>query len=87
VVKAFNTVGNALMIKPKLAGGPPSMFIAGNDDDAKKLVTQVCSAFGWETVDVGGIEGSRYLEPMCLTWVLHGIRSGGWTHAFKMLHG
>jgi 8-hydroxy-5-deazaflavin:NADPH oxidoreductase len=87
VVKAFNTVGNALMVNPKLPGGPPGMFIAGNDADAKKLVTQVCDAFGWETVDIGGIEGSRYIEPMCLVWVLHGIRTGRWTHAFKMLHG
>jgi hypothetical protein len=23
---------------------------------------------------------------MCMTWVLHGVISGSWTHAFKMLH-
>jgi predicted dinucleotide-binding enzyme len=87
VVKAFNTVGNPLMINPKFPGGPPSMFICGDDADARKIVSQVCDAFGWEVVDIGGIEGSRYLEPMCLVWVLHGIRSGSWNHAFKMLHG
>lgn len=86
VVKAFNTVGNALMIDPQLPGGPPDMFIAGNDDDAKKIVTQICAHFGWGAIDLGGIEGSRHLEPMCLIWVLHGIRSKSWTHAFKMLH-
>lgn len=87
VVKAFNTVGNALMIKPKLPGGPPDMFLCGNDDDAKKTVTQICEQFGWGVIDIGGIEGARYLEPMCMVWVLHGIRSGKWTHAFKMIHG
>lgn len=87
VVKAFNTVGNALMIHPKLPGGPPTMFIAGNDDEAKKIVSQVCQAFGWESLDCGGIEASRWLEPMCLLWVAHGFRTGKWNHAFKMLHG
>jgi predicted dinucleotide-binding enzyme len=85
VVKAFNTVGNALMVNPDLPGGPPDMFLCGNDDDAKRLVSQVCRHFGWGVIDLGGIEASRYLEPMCMTWVLHGMKSGGWSHAFKML--
>ena len=86
VVKAFNTVGNPLFFKPQLAGGPPDMFIAGNDAAAKKLVSQVCDAFGWGMIDLGGIEASRHLEPMCMVWVLHGVLSGSWVHAFKMLH-
>ncbi|MEA2328942.1 MAG: 8-hydroxy-5-deazaflavin:NADPH oxidoreductase [Thermoanaerobaculia bacterium] len=86
VVKAFNTVGNPLFFKPELTGGPPDMFIGGNDADAKKLVSQVCEAFGWGVIDLGGIEASRYLEPMCMAWVVHGVISGTWTHAFKMLH-
>lgn len=85
VVKAFNTVGNAHMIDPQFPGGPPTMFIAGNDAGAKKLVTQVCEAWGWDVADLGGIESSRYLEPMCLTWVLYGIHTGSWNHAFKLL--
>lgn len=86
VVKAFNTAGNLLMIDPKLHGGPPDMFICGNDEAAKKLVSQICVQFGWGVIDIGGIEGSRHLEPMCMVWVLHGIRTKSWTHAFKMLH-
>ena len=86
VVKAFNTVGNPLFFKPDLPGGPPDMFIGGNDADAKKLVSQVCDAFGWGVVDLGGIEASRYLEPMCMAWVVHGVISGTWMHAFKLLH-
>jgi predicted dinucleotide-binding enzyme len=85
VVKAFNTVGNALMIKPEFPGGPPDMFIAGNDADAKKVVAQICDHFGWGLVDLGGIESSRHLEPMCMVWVIHGFLSGSWNHAFKML--
>ncbi len=85
IVKAFNTVGNPHMIHPDFPGGPPTMFIAGNDPDAKELVTQVCEAWGWEVADLGGIEASRYLEPMCMAWVVYGIRTGQWNHAFKML--
>jgi len=87
VVKAFNTVGNAFFYKPQLPGGPPDMFLCGDDEDAKRTVSQVCDAFGWGVVDIGGIDGARYLEPMCVVWVAHGLRSGSWTHAFKLLHG
>jgi 8-hydroxy-5-deazaflavin:NADPH oxidoreductase len=85
VVKAFNTVGNAHMVHPDFPGGPPDMFLCGNDDDAKKIVSQICEHFGWGVIDLGGIDASRHLEPMCVVWVLHGIRSGSWSHAFKML--
>src|ERR1043166_9189390 len=85
VVKAFNTVGNAHMIHPQFPDGPPTMFIAANDADAKKLVTQICETWGWDVADLGGIESSRYLEPMCMAWVIYGIRSGSWNHAFKLL--
>lgn len=85
VVKAFNTVGNTLFYRPQLPGGPPDMFICGNDPAAKIAVSRICSEFGWGVIDIGGIEGARYLEAMCMTWVLHGILSGGWNHAFKML--
>jgi predicted dinucleotide-binding enzyme len=85
VVKAFNTVGSPFMFRPAFAGGPPTMFICGNDADAKATVARFLTDFGWETADIGGIEGSRYLEPMCLTWVLYGFQSGTWGHAFKLL--
>ncbi len=85
VVKAFNTVGHAHMVKPDFPGGPPDMFICGNDEDAKARVRQICEEFGWPTIDMGGIDASRLLEPMCLVWVHHGFRQGSWNHAFKML--
>src|SRR5919112_2665295 len=85
VVKAYNTVGNGLMVDPDLPGGPPSMFIGGDSDDAKRDVTELLESTGWDVVDLGGIEASRYLEPMCLAWVLHGVRTGSWGHAFRLL--
>lgn len=86
VVKAFNTVGNALMVDPDLPGGPPTMFIGG-DEDGKATVTGILEEFGWEVSDLGGIETSRLLEPICLAWSYHGIRAGSWDHAFKLLSG
>ncbi len=85
VVKVFNTVGNALMVDPRLPGGPPDMFLCGNDAAAKETVARICAELGWPTIDVGGIEGSRLLEPLCILWVLYGVRTGTWTHAVKLL--
>lgn len=85
VVKAFNIVGNALMVDPRLPGGPPTMLIGGNDEGAKKEVTEILTNFGWETIDLGGIEAARLLEPMCWAWVMTGVRTGKWMHAFKLL--
>jgi 8-hydroxy-5-deazaflavin:NADPH oxidoreductase len=87
VVKAYNTVGNTLMVDPDLPGGPPSMFIGGESADAKGLVSELLESTGWDVVDLGGIDASRYLEPMCIAWVLHGARTGEWGHAFRLLRG
>ena len=85
VVKAFNTVGNPHMVRPKFPGGPPDMFFCGNDAEAKKTVAEILRAFGWGVVDLGGIESSRYLEPMAMVWILHFFATGSGNHAFKLL--
>ncbi len=85
VVKAWNIVGNASMFRPSFPGGPPDMLIAGNDAEAKKRVGEILAEFGWETIDLGGIESSRYLEAMCLAWVLAAASTGDWNRAFKLL--
>jgi len=85
VVKAFNHVGNAHFIKPQFKDGPPTMFICGNDGGAKKTVTGLLETFGWSVIDIGGIEGSRLLEPLAMLWILYGFRTNTWSHAFKLL--
>jgi predicted dinucleotide-binding enzyme len=85
VVKAFNTVGNAFFFKPEFPGGPPTMFLCGNDEGAKSKAAAVCKDFGWDVLDVGGIDSSHFLESMCMVWVLTGMKSGVWSQAFKML--
>jgi hypothetical protein len=85
VVKAYNIVGNSQMVDPQLPGGPPTMLIGGNDEDAKSVVADLLRSTGWEVADLGGIEVSRYLEPLCLAWVLYGMRNNSWNHAFRVL--
>jgi predicted dinucleotide-binding enzyme len=85
VVKAFNIVGNAHMVDPKFPGGPPDMFVCGNDAAAKTTVADICTSFGWPVTDIGGIDGARLLEPLCILWVKFGLSTGGWDNAFKML--
>ena len=87
VVKAYNTVGNALMVDPDLRGGPPTMFIAGDDAEAKTTVTRLLEETGWDVADLGGIENSRWLEGMAMAWVAYGRRTGTWSHAFRLLRG
>jgi predicted dinucleotide-binding enzyme len=85
VVKAFNIVGNAHMVDPQFPGGPPDMFIAGDDAGAKETVGGILKDFGWEVIDLGGIESSRYLEPMAMVWILHAFQLKKGNHAFKLL--
>jgi 8-hydroxy-5-deazaflavin:NADPH oxidoreductase len=73
-VKAFSSVGHALMVSPKL-GARPSMFICGNDESAKKIVTGILEQLGWEAEDVGMAEGARAIEPLCMLWCAQSHRA------------
>jgi hypothetical protein len=84
-VKAFSCVGHAFMINPTFPGGPPSMFICGNDDAAKASVRALLTELGWETVDMGPVEAARAIEPLCMLWCIPGLTKNRWTHAFKLL--
>ena len=84
-VKALNSVGSGFMINPDFGGIKPSMFICGNDAEAKKQVTTILDQFGWETEDMGAAEAARAIEPLCILWCLPGFLSNDWMHAFKVL--
>ncbi len=86
VVKAFNIVGNPSFFRPAFPGGPPDMFLCGNDPAAKRVVTGLLHDFGWSSViDIGGIDGSRELEALCVLWVKAGLAIGNFQIAFKLL--
>jgi predicted dinucleotide-binding enzyme len=84
-VKAFNSVGSACMVNPQFEGGTPTMFICGNDEAAKKRVSEVLTRFGWETADMGKAEAARAIEPLCILWCIPGFLHNDWVHAFKLI--
>jgi predicted dinucleotide-binding enzyme len=85
LVKAFNSLGNQLMVNPDFGGVRPTMFICGDDDHAKRQVAEIVELFGFEVEDMGGAEAARAIEPLCILWCIPGFLRGQWTHAFKLL--
>ena len=83
-VKAFNSVGNALMVHPQLKG-KPTMFICGNNEASKQHVFAILEQFGWEVADLGKAEAARAIEPLCMLWCIPGFLRNEWAHAFKLL--
>jgi predicted dinucleotide-binding enzyme len=84
-VKAFNSVGNARMVNPVFDGGRPTMFICGNDAEAKRVVTRILDQFGWDAEDMGAAIAARAIEPLCMLWCIPGFLHNHWMHAFKLL--
>ena len=85
VVKCFNTVGNSQMVNPRRREA--EMLICGDDSTAKAQVTKIVKDFGWKgTIDIGGIEGARWLEALVPLWVRVGTEFKTWDHVFEVLH-
>ena len=85
-VKAFNSVGSALMVNPSFAGGKPTMFYCGNDAAAKDIAAKIIDQLGWEGADMGTAKAARALEPLCQLWCIPGFRDNAWTnHAFRLM--
>jgi 8-hydroxy-5-deazaflavin:NADPH oxidoreductase len=84
VVKCFNTVANAQMVDPKFSSGRPPMLICGNDAAAKRRTEELLRELGWSgALDVGGIEGARWLEALVPLWVRAGAALGTFEHMFE----
>jgi len=84
-VKVFNSVGNACMVDPEFPGGPPTMFICGNDEAAKNTVASILDQLGWDVADMGTAAAARAIEPLCMLWCIPGFLRDDWRHAFKLL--
>ncbi|MBE0649649.1 MAG: NAD(P)-binding domain-containing protein [Bacteroidales bacterium] len=83
-VKAYNSVGAAFMVDPPFESRP-TMFICGNDENAKKEAGEIIGLFGWDVADMGSAVAARAIEPLCILWCIPGIKDNSWTHAFKLL--
>jgi predicted dinucleotide-binding enzyme len=71
VVKTLNTMNCNLMVDPSLVAGDHDVFISGNDEAAKKTVSDILKSwFGWKNViDLGDITTSRGTEQLLPIWV------------------
>jgi 8-hydroxy-5-deazaflavin:NADPH oxidoreductase len=76
VIKALNTTGSGNMLNPRYGNEALSMFMCGDDTDAKKLVTGLIADLGFEPVDAGGLTQARYLEPLAMLWISMAYRYG-----------
>lgn len=85
-VKAFSMIGGMLMVNPDFGSSKPTMFICGNNANAKGKVKLILDQFGFETEDMGEAESARAIEPLCMLWCIPGLRGGSWSsHALKLL--
>jgi predicted dinucleotide-binding enzyme len=83
VVKAFTIYGFENFEDNSYPGYgdlKPVMLIAGNDADAKRVVSGLCEELGWEPIDAGNLAVSLHLEHMTLLWIkmarVQGLGSG-----------
>ena len=86
VIKTLNIINHKHMAFPKFTEGLPIMFVCGNNQSAKNATRDLLADIGWEDLlDIGGIEKSRLLEPLCLLWLEYGVARNTWDHAFSVL--
>jgi predicted dinucleotide-binding enzyme len=86
VVKTLNTINFRHMVQPQYKSGTPTMFMCGNNTSAKAHVRDLLQSLGWQDIqDVGTIERSRLLEPLCLLWVEYGVANETWDYAFSVI--
>ncbi|MGW4749846.1 NADPH-dependent F420 reductase [Streptomyces sp. NPDC004290] len=79
VVKTLNTMLFPVMTAPTLLGQTPTVFLSGEDAQAKSTVRALLGDLGWRDewiTDLGGIRTARATEAAIL-FVPHVIRSGG----------
>jgi len=70
VVKAFNMTGaRSNMADPIYGDQKLSMFICGDDQEAKAVVAGLVTELDFEVVDCGPMTSARYLEPMAMLWI------------------
>ncbi|MET3161917.1 UNVERIFIED_ORG: putative dinucleotide-binding enzyme [Arthrobacter sp. UYEF10] len=71
VVKTLNTMNAGLMVDPgRLGGGDHSVFVSGDDADAKNTVTALLRELGHrDIIDLGDITTARGTEMMLPVWL------------------
>jgi predicted dinucleotide-binding enzyme len=88
VVKSLNTMNNALMVDPQRLGEDTTVFVSGDDADAKATVTELLRAIGHgDVIDLGGIETARGPEMYIVLWIRTALALGGNDFNIKVVRG
>ncbi len=70
VVKTLNTMNNEVMVHPDLLPDPGSVFVSGDDAEAKATATELLSEFGHtDVIDLGDLATARGAEMLLPIWV------------------
>ena len=86
LVKAFNTTFAGTLVAGEVAGQPLDVFIAGDDDTAKKKVASLVRDGGLNPIDAGALERARQLEALGLLGItIQGRLNSGFMSGWKLL--
>lgn len=85
VVKGFNSLGAALYADPVYDGQVASMFLCGDDAEAKEVVAGLTAELGFDAVDAGPLTSARWLESLVMLWFSLTDVRGEESLAFKLL--
>ncbi|MBE7440159.1 MAG: NAD(P)-binding domain-containing protein [Spirochaetales bacterium] len=83
-VKAWSMIGGPHMVNPDFPS-QPTMFLCGNDAEARKTVSSILEKFGFDPEDMGMAEAARAIEPLCMLWCIPGLTGNSWNHAIKLI--
>ena len=86
VVKGFNTFGAEFHLDPALGGASIDVQLAGDDAEAKALVSSIATRAGFTPVDMGPLRNAAHLESLAILWIHLAMRAGqGRQIGFKLL--
>ncbi len=86
VVKCFNSLGANRYARPTFQGQQASMFLCGDDAEAKSVVAGLTRILGFDVADAGPLASARLLEPLCVLWLRLALAPGvDGNLAFKVL--
>jgi predicted dinucleotide-binding enzyme len=76
VVKAFNTTGFENMANPDFGGRVATMLIAGDDEAANVIASELARRIGFDPIVAGPLAMARLLEPLALLWIKLAVVQG-----------
>jgi 8-hydroxy-5-deazaflavin:NADPH oxidoreductase len=86
LVKAFNSIGFENLGTAAARSIRAAMFIAGDDEDAKRTAMALAEEIGFQPEDAGGMANTKVLEEMVKVWMALAQRHGR-TVAFAISEG